>query len=185
MSAEAGRPVIVDVNFFENLRRVDPDCGLLDLICDCYQGQAMGDGPQLGVVDYCEGAVSKLECVRIRDEAIAEFVFAHEGSDLQKTFKDPVDIKLLAFAVSLPDCILLTCDTKLLETAAHYNIERACFKAAIAYANRCLGNAIVEDPAYATGEMYSPGPHPFIHYGNDKHCPRCDPKRSCDVRQDL
>lgn len=185
MSLETGRLVIIDVNIFANLQRINPDCELLDLICDCYQGHGVGDGAQLGVIDYCESAVAKIECVRISDESIAEFLFAHNGPDLRKRFTDPVDVKLLAFAVSLPDCILLTCDRKLLETAAEYDVERACFKAAIAYANRRLGNAIVEEPIYATGEMDSVGSHPFFHYGNDKHCPRCDPKRACDVRRDL
>lgn len=185
MSAEPGRLVIVDVNIFENLRRIDSDCELVDLVCGCYQGQGMGDGPQLGLVDYCEGAASKIACVRISDETIAEFVFAHEGPDLRKTFKDPVDIKLLAFAASLPDCVLLTCDTKLLATAAQYEIQRACFKAAIAYANECLQNGIFEDASYMTDDMHSRGPHPFFHYGNDKHCPRCDPALACTVRQDL
>jgi hypothetical protein len=122
VSAETGRRVIIDVNIFENLRQIDAKCELLELICECYQGRGMGDSVQLGMLHYCKSAACKLECIDISDETIAEFIHAHDGPHLQKTFADPVDIKLLAFAVSLRDCVLLTCDKKLLMTAAHYDI---------------------------------------------------------------
>jgi hypothetical protein len=88
------------------------------------------------------------------------------------------------FAVGHAGSILLTCDTRLLRVAASYDVQRACFKTAIAYANQCFGNGVFDDDAFDTDAMHTAGAHPFFHYGNDKLCPQCDPRWECDVRRD-
>ena len=181
-----GRCVVIDVNIFQNLHTINADCDLLDLICDCHEGQEkIGDRAQLDMLDYCEEASAQIEDHGVSDEAIAEFTLAHEGEDLDHYFKDASDLKLLVFAVRNARSVLFTCDKRILIIAGHYAVERACFKAAIEHADRRLDGGIFQDPAYATEMMHLPGPHPFFNFGNDKHCPRCDPEEQCSTRRDV
>ncbi len=183
---EPRRCVVIDVNIFQNLRTINADCDLLGLICDCHEGQGkIGDRMQLDKLDYCQAAAASFEDHGISDEAVIKFALAHEGEDLGNYFKDGSDLKLLVFAARNARSVLLTCDKRILIIAGRYAIERACFKAAIEHADRDLDGGITQDPAYATDMMYMSGPHPFFHFGNDKHCPRCDPKKQCSTRRDV
>jgi hypothetical protein len=178
------RWVVVDTNVFAWLQRIDDECGLIDLICDAYSGRGVADHGQLAIMDYCLRLSSHLKHHDVTDEQVIAFTLDYLGRfNLSRINDDPVDLKLVVFAIEHKGSWLLTCETKLLQLSEEQGVHHACFKAAIHNLHTCVGG-IFNDDGYATAEMFETGGrHPYYHYSNDRRCGQCDSSRLCATRQ--
>lgn len=182
---------LVDASFFGHLRLLGHDgCDLLEFILDCHGGCAEGDGSELEAIDYCVEALSNADINHhgISDREAMEWYSdrdATEAESLRRLFEDGADLKLLIRAISLRGKeMLLSCDRRLLFASARYDLSHRCFKATIAYTDESMGGGVRNRPEFCTDQMETGNGHPFFYYGEDKHCPRCDPKKGCIARGD-
>ncbi|MDD5037109.1 MAG: hypothetical protein PHE55_20475 [Methylococcaceae bacterium] len=179
------KPVVLDTNFLALLSKIDVDCELVDLIIWIYGNTGIADHPQLLKMDYCQGLPKLLNHHGISDEQVAIFLWTYKGAvNLQRIKKDPVDLKLILFAIDNPGAMFLTCETGLLALAEDQKVRHACFKAATHKLDTSIGGGLFADPAYRTSLMFeSEGNHPFFHYSNNKRCPKCDALGRCATRK--
>lgn len=174
-------PVIIDTNFFARLNKVNRDCGLVDLICDLYDGDGIADHGQLAIMDYCTDLSDRLGDHGVSDEEVVEFALGYQGKiNLDRIRQDPTDLKFIVFALRSPSAIFLTCEILLLKLSCEQNIKRACFKAAIHALHEGIGG-LFDDENYQTARMFDEGEglDPFFHYTTLRHCEKCDPTRKC------
>jgi predicted nucleic acid-binding protein len=181
------RRVVFDTNVFSLLQKVDGCCGLVELLCDNYQGKGYADHSQLAKMDYCLDLKNKLGEVIISDEEVAMFIFGYQGKlSLMRINSDPSDLKLVLFAKNGANAVFLTGERKLLQLSDELGIEHWCFKAALHQLDKALGQgAIFDDPNYRTSEMFEePGdePHPFFHFAVVNRCKECNPTGNCPTK---
>jgi len=180
---------VVDVNFFEFLKWIDSDCSLTEFIIERFGPSAVGDRVQLQRMDYCESMKTLFSDHGISDEELMAWIMDTKPQIAEILRKhlivdDLVDAKLLRYAVREDNATLLACDAKLLIMAEKLEVPHYCFKAALAETDTFMNGGIFDDPDYQTAKMERGGEHPFFHYGNDKHCPRCDVGCQCRHRKD-
>jgi hypothetical protein len=178
--------VILDSNFISRIRRVDSDCGLIELFGDAYEGQCVihcnqyRKNPCYGLANpACDDLAKKISM-----EDYLLFTMNHER-DFVKISRDAVDIEILFFATEQePGSIVLSGDSNLLEICAHFSVKHYCFKAAMHHLENQVGG-VFDDSFYKTAEMYNQnGDDPFFHYPvmKEKRCAPCDPSRDCPLR---
>jgi len=174
----SGRVVVIDVNFLSWLHRIDANCDLVDFICEAFGGYAVGDGPQLAVVNYCEDVAARICHHDTTDAEAVDMMNTRNDVDFARTIGDPVDARLLTYTLR-EDGVLLTCDTGMLMVAHQLGVEHWCFKAAIWETDEAWEGAISESSDYATEAMEDEGRNPYFNRNCCTHCHKCDPWRQC------
>lgn len=172
------RAVVIDVNFFAWLHRIDADCELIDFIREAFGGHAVGEGPQLDRISYCTSAAASMHRHDATDSEVVAMMHARPDVDFPRVLDDPADGRLLVYA-HRQGGVLLTCDTRVLMLAHRLGVEHWCFKAALWETDDAWGGEITACGDYATEAMEDPGPDPYFNRGCCKHCHKCDPNRQC------
>jgi predicted nucleic acid-binding protein len=176
------RRVVFDTNVFSLLRQVDDCCGLIELVCDNFQGKGYADHLQLSKMNYCLDLKYRLAHIDVSDEEVALFIFGYKGElNLARINSDPTDLKLVLFAHNGINSVFLTGERKLLQLSDELGLEHWCFKAVLHQLDEALGrSSIFNEPSYRTDEMFNiPGNHPFFHYAVVNRCNECDPRGNC------
>ena len=177
-------PVVIDTNNVDRVHAVDTTCALADMIVLVFGSFGVGDLQQLARKPHCVDVLRKIKDHGTSDEEAALFVMNYKGHcRLDRIIEDPVDIKLLVFALKYPNSMLVSCDRRLLMLAADLSQKRTCFKAALHKVHVDMGG-LFDDPSYTTAEMFDrAGKDPFFHYTCDTRCLSCDPEGECDTRR--
>lgn len=173
--------VVIDISCVKDrLCKVDPDCGLMGLMVDSFNGSHfVMDQEQLSKIDCCQ-KVSPLFCTT-SDEDIAAFIL-NSPSELVPKIKriaaDLADLRLLLFCIqNAGKSVLIACDKGLLYAAHAYGVPHYCFRAAAGYADQVFdGGASAQ---YAWHVIRADGRDPFLNEKNNRYCRGCDPKELC------
>jgi len=172
------RAVVIDVSFMSRMSRIDADCDLVEFICEAFGGHAVGEGPQLDLMNYCEDAAASMNRHDATDNEVVALMHARPDVALTRVLGDPADGRLLTYA-HREGGVLLTCDTGVLIVAHQLDLEHWCFKAALWETDDVWDGAITDCSDYATETMEDLGPDPYFNRECCTHCHKCDPVRSC------
>ena len=176
-------PVVIDTNNVDRVHAVDTTCEVIDLIVLVFGTFGVGDLRQLARKPHCVDVLRKIRDHGTSDIEVALFVMNYKGHcSLERIIEDPVDIRLLVFALKYPNSVLVSCDRRLLMLAADCGQRRACFKAALHKVHVDTGGLFGE-PGYTTAAMFDPaGNDPFFHYAYKRRCTSCDHDDGCRTR---
>ena len=177
-------PVVIDTNNVDRVHAVDATCGLVDMIVLVFGSFGVGDRQQLALKPHCVDVLQKIKDHGTSDDEAALFVMSYKGHcRIDRIIEDPVDIKLLVFALKHSSSVFVSCDRRLLMLAAELSQKRACLKAALHKVHVAAGG-LFGDQSYTTAAMFdATGKDPFFHYMCDTRCSSCDPTGECDTRR--
>lgn len=170
--------IIFDVNFLSFMHCIDETCDLIDYICYCFHGHAVGDESQLRGMDYCKYVADEVDYHDATDEDVATMIHSWATLSFERVKRDPTDLKLLAYTAREAG-ILMSCDTGILRLAHAMGVEHWCFKASVWETDEAMGGAIVAEATYKTEAMEENGPNPFFHRSCCTRCGVCDPPKTC------
>lgn len=172
------RAIVFDVNFLSLMHCIDETCDLLDYICECFEGYAVGDEQQLREMDYCKHVADEVAYQDATDEEVTKMVYSWASLSFERVKRDPADLKLLAYA-DRENGVLMSCDSGVLRLAHGMEVEHWCFKASVWEADKAMEGGIAAEPAYKTEIMEQDGRNPFFYRSCCTRCGVCDPPQNC------
>jgi len=172
-----------DASFLSQLYRIDKSCELIEYFklfandANCVVDEHQYEHSPCNSFETQFVFLNHL----ISDEEILEKAISSENidKDLEKIFRDPVDVKIFIWALSSNDILILTCDRNLLLLCKDYDIYHTCFKNAIKILDHWMNGAIEEDSTIKT-ELMLEGDDPFFHFNRNTRCvSHCGPSSIC------
>lgn len=180
---------ILDASFLGRLSRIDTSCDLIDFVGNYLAGGCVLDNRQFRQ-SPCNEAQHECQYIEdlMSDEEIVEFYVSH-AQDLDRVYSqersrgDFHDVKIMALASTLGNCIVLSCDGALLWTCWHFSIDHLCFKAAVI--KMCVFDEhICGEQEYSLEQMRTETEDPFFGFSVDRYCSICHGQNSCGFHPD-